>query len=110
MGYALNARVSVPAATTIDLFAGSTPIGSISFTGIPDPAFAAGFAASLVTCPSDRAILTFSNVGDAFAVDNVTFAGAVSHQGPTLILLSAGVFVLLFLRFYRRVQIKLSHY
>src|SRR5437016_3989565 len=42
-GYALRAEISVPAATTIELFAGSTPVGSISFTGIPDPTFTGGF-------------------------------------------------------------------
>src|SRR5437870_13575241 len=41
-GYALRAEIFVPAATTIDLFAGSTPVGSISFTGIPDPIFTGG--------------------------------------------------------------------
>src|SRR5437762_3732867 len=33
--YAINAQVSVPTATTIELFAGSTPVGNISFTGFP---------------------------------------------------------------------------
>jgi hypothetical protein len=40
-GYALNAEISIPAATSIELFAGSTPVG-ISFTGIPDPTFTGG--------------------------------------------------------------------
>ena len=31
-GYALNAAVSIPVATTIELFAGSAPVGSISFS------------------------------------------------------------------------------
>jgi hypothetical protein len=98
-GYAIAARESVPAATTIDLFAGSTPIGSISFTGIPDPTFTGGFAGVASNTAFDRAVLTFSNLGDAFAVDNVTFsANRVSDEGQTLILLSAGVSVLLFLR------------
>jgi hypothetical protein len=91
-GYALAVRESVPAATTIDLFAGSTPIGSISFTGIPDPKFTGGFAGVASDTPFDRAVLTFSDVGDAFAVDNVTFAAnRASDEGQTLILLSAGV-------------------
>jgi len=102
-GYALLAQVSVPAATTIDLFAGSTPIGSISFTGIPDPKFTGGFAGVASDTPFDRAVLTFSDVGDAFAVDNVTFAAnRASDEGQTLILLSAGVSVLLFVRARRR--------
>jgi len=63
--YALNAAVSIPVATTIELFAGSTPVGSISFTGIPDPIFTGGFAGVASDTPFDRAVLTFSDVGDA---------------------------------------------
>ncbi len=48
-GYAINADVSVLAATTIELFAGATPIGGISFTGIPDPFFTGVLPALLVT-------------------------------------------------------------
>jgi hypothetical protein len=102
-GYAIRAGISVPAATTIDLFAGSTPVGSIPFTGIPDPFFTGGFAGVASDTPFDRAVLTFSDVGDAFAVDNVTFsANKASDEGQTLILLSAGVSLLLFLRDRRR--------
>jgi len=102
-GYAINAEASVPAATTIELFAGATPIGSISFTGIPDPFFTGGFAGVASDTPFDRAVLTFSDVGDAFAVDNVTFsANKASDEGQTLILLSTGVSLLLFLHARRR--------
>ena len=102
-GYAIDAEISVPAATTIDLFAGSTPVGSISFAGIPDPIFTGGFAGVASDTPFDRAVLTFSDVSDAFAVDNVTFsANKASDEGQTLILLSAGVSFLLFLRARRR--------
>ena len=81
-GYAINAGVSVTAATTIELFAGATPLGSISFTGIPDPIFTWGFAGVASDTPFDRAVLTFSDVGDAFAVDNVTFsANKASDEG-----------------------------
>jgi hypothetical protein len=100
-GYALLAQVSVPAATIIDLFAGSTMIGGISFTGIPDPTFTGGFAGVASSTPFDRVVLTFSDLGDAFAVDNVTFAktvSTISDEGRTLILLSVGISVLLFLR------------
>src|SRR5437868_8896847 len=101
--YAINAQVSVPTATTIELFAGSTPVGDISFTWIPDPTFTGGFAGVASDTPFDRAILTFSNAGDAFAIDNVTFsANKASDEGQTLILLSAGVSLLLFLRGRRR--------
>jgi len=109
-GYAINAEVSVPAATTIELFAGSTPVGSISFTGIPDPIFSGGFAGVASDTPFDRAVLMFSDVGDAFAVDNVTFAAnTASDEGQTLILLSAGVSVLLFLR-ARRAASRFSYH
>jgi len=102
-GYAINTKISVPAATTISLFAGATPVGNISFTGIPDPVFAGGFAGVASDTPFDRAVLTFSDVGDAFAVDNVTFsANKASDEGRTLILLSGGVSLLLFLRARRR--------
>src|SRR5207253_1364391 len=77
-GYALLAEFPVPAATTIQLFAGSTPVGSISFAGSPDPTFAGGFAGVASDTPFDLAVLTFSNLGDAFAVDNVTFARRAS--------------------------------
>ena len=101
--YAINAQVSVPTATTIELFAGSTPVGNISFTGIPDPTFTGGFAGVASDAPFDRAIQTFSGLGDAFAVDNATFATTkASEEGQTLILLSAGVSVLLFLHTRRR--------
>ena len=85
-GYALNAEVSIPAATSIELFAASTPVGSISFTGTPDPTFTGGFAGVASDTPFDRAVLTFSDVGDTFAVDNVTFAAnRASDEEQTLI-------------------------
>ena len=56
-GYALNAEVSIPAATIIELFAGSTPAGSISFAGIPDPTFTGGFAGIATDTPFNRAVL-----------------------------------------------------
>jgi len=55
--YAINAQVSVPTATTIELFAGSTPVGSISFTGIPDPTFTEGFAGIATDTPFNRVVL-----------------------------------------------------
>jgi len=64
-GYALNAAVSIPVATTIELFARSAPVGSICFTGIPDPIFTGGYAGVASDTPFDRAVLTFSDVGDA---------------------------------------------
>ena len=97
-GYALRSENTVPAATTINLFAGITPIGSITFTGTPDPLFTGGFAGVASDTPFDRAVLAFSDIGDAFAVDNVTFASTVSEQEATLILFSTGIFAILCLR------------
>ena len=109
-GYALVPKVSISSATTIELFAGAAPIGSISFAGIPDPIFTGGFAGVASDTPFDRAGLTFSGVGEAFAVDNVTFgANRASDEGQTLILLSAGVSVLLFLR-ARRGESRFSYH
>jgi len=93
-GYAILAQVSIPAATTIELFAGSTSVGSIPFAGVASDT------------PFDRTVLTFSDVVDAFAVDNVTFAKTVSDEGRTLILLSVGIFVLFSLRVSHRVQFR----
>jgi hypothetical protein len=66
--------------------------------GIPDPTSTGGFAGVASNTPFDRAVLTFSNLGNAFAVDKVKFARTVSDEGRTLILLSVGIFVPLFLR------------
>jgi hypothetical protein len=108
-GYALAADVSISSATTIELFAGAAPVGSISFAGIPDPDLTGGFAGVASDTPFDRAVLTFSDVGDAFAVDNVTFgANRASDEGQTLILLSAGISILLFVR-ARRGQSRFSY-
>ena len=94
-GYGILAADSISAATTIRLFSGITPVGSIDFAGAPDPIFTGGFAGVGSTVPFDRAVLTFSTLGSAFAVDNVTFANTaanvVPEQGWTLILFATGV-------------------
>ena len=100
-GYAILVRSPVSAATTIQLFAGLTSVGSLDFAGSPDPEFAGGFAGLSSTEPFDRAVLTFSTLGEAFAVDNVTFATAVPEQEQTLILLAIGVFGLVSFYFRR---------
>ena len=46
-------------------------------------------------------MLTYSTLGEAFAVDNVTFATAVPEQEQTLILLAIGVFGLVSFYFRR---------
>jgi hypothetical protein len=65
---------------------------------LPGFPFTGGLAGVASHTPFDRAVLTFSDLGDAFAADNVTFAtDKASEEGQALILLSAGVSVLLFL-------------
>jgi hypothetical protein len=93
-GYALLAFGSIPAASTVELFAGSTSLGKLAFTGIPDPTFTGGFGGVASDLPFDKAILTFSNEGEAFAVDNITFAHTVTDEGESLILLFGGILVL----------------
>lgn len=56
-GYALLATDSVPAATSIQLFAGINPVGSMAFAGGPDPTFTGGFAGVASSVPFDRAVL-----------------------------------------------------
>jgi hypothetical protein len=100
-GYAILTKSPVSAATTIQLFAGLAPVGSLDFAGSPDPKFTGGFAGLSSTVPFDRAVLTFSTLGEGFAVDNVTFATTVPEQERTLILFAIGVFGLLSFYFRR---------
>jgi hypothetical protein len=74
-GYAILNTITVANATTIALFLGASPVGSLSYMGVPDPTFAGGFAGIQSTLPFDRVQLTFNSaVAPAFAVDNVRFA------------------------------------
>jgi len=73
-GYAVSSVLVVPDATTIALFMNTTNVGSLSFTGNPDPLFAGGFAGVQSTIPFNRVELTFNSAAaQAFAVDNITF-------------------------------------
>lgn len=96
-GFAILATEPVASATTLQLFAGQTPVGTMSFDGIPDPTFTGGFAGASSIVPFDRAVLTFSGLGDAFAVDNVTFANiaALAEKGSTLLMFLGGLLSLL---------------
>ena len=60
-GYAVLTTVAVANATTITLFNGATPVGSLSFYGALDPSFAGGFAGILSTLPFNKAELTFNS-------------------------------------------------
>jgi hypothetical protein len=97
-GCAVLSTVAVTNATTINLFNGATPVGSLSFSGVLAPNFAGGFAGISSALPFNRAQLTFNSVAaTAFAVDNVTFAEAASEPS-TILLVAAGMGVLLWRR------------
>jgi hypothetical protein len=109
-GYALNAAVSIPVATTIELFASSAPVGSISFTGTPDPIFTGGYGGVASDTPFDRAVLTFSDVGDALrSIMWPLLRTELRTKDRGVILLSAGVSVLLFRR-TRRGESRFSYH
>jgi hypothetical protein len=89
-GYAILASsATVANATTISLFSGTTPVGTLPYTAVPDPLFPGGFAGIESTIPFDRVALTFNSTQAlAFAVDNITFATAPSVPEPSTILLA----------------------
>src|SRR5262249_25384233 len=71
-GYAILSGAAVANATTIALFSGVTPVGSLSYNSTPDPLFSGGFAGIQSTIPFNRVQLTFNSVAaPAFALDNI---------------------------------------
>jgi hypothetical protein len=92
-GYALLSTFSIANATTIDLFSGTTNVGSLSFNAAPDPLFAGGFAGIQSTIPFNSARVTFSTTpGAAFAMDNIRTIGTVGVPEPsTFVLLVPGI-------------------
>lgn len=91
-GFAILTSGDVSDATSIELFSGLTSLGSLTFPGTSDPIFTGGFAAIRSTTPFDRAQLSFSGVGAAFAVDNIRFG--VPDSGSTLLSFAMAVAVL----------------
>lgn len=87
-GFAILSFGTVPVATTMSLFNGATPVGSLSFAGTPDPGFSGGFAGIQSTLPFNRVQVTFeSTMAPAFALDNIrTSAVAVPEPGSMLLL------------------------
>jgi len=89
-GYALLASGTIANATTISLFSGTTSVGSLSYSGAPDPAFTGGFAGIESTIPFDRVALTFESTQSlAFAVDNIRFVTVTNIPEPSTVLLAA---------------------
>jgi PEP-CTERM motif len=91
-GYAVLAVSNVVNATTISLFAGATPVGSLSYDAALDPVFAGGFAGIQSTLPFNRVQVTFnSSLAAAFALDNIRTTPAAVPEPASLLLISTGV-------------------
>ena len=104
-GYAVLSTGAVTAATTMSLFSGATPVGSLSYDGIPDPTFAGGFAGIASTIPFNSVRVTFNSVAaPAFALDNIRTAttAAPVPEPSTMLLVGAGIAGYLFVRRTRK--------
>lgn len=99
-GYALLATGTVAAGTTINLFNGTTNVGSLSYLATPDPDFPGGFAGISSTLPFDRVELTFNASAAAWAADN--FRVTAVPEPTTLGMFVLGICALL-MRQKRRV-------
>ena len=85
----MNASV-VPNATTISLFNGAVPVGTLSYSAAPDPQNSGGFAGILSTLSFNRAEITFDPVTvPAFHVDNIRTAAV--PEPASLLLLGSGI-------------------
>ena len=92
-GYAIFSIGTLPAATTISVFSGVTPLGSLPYTGVSDPFFTGGFAGIQSTIAFDRVQVTFnSGETQGFALDNLQFASV--PEPSTVWLLNIGVALL----------------
>jgi hypothetical protein len=92
-GYAVIALQTVPDAVTVTLFNGATNLGSLSYTGAPDPIFSGGFAGIANATPFDRVTLSFSSVARAYDFDNIRSVSVVPEPA-TLTLLGTGLLAL----------------
>ena len=83
-GYAEQSAGAVTAATTISLFSGATPVGALSYNGVPDPLFTGGFAGIESTIPFNSVRVTFNSVAaPAFALDNIRTATTTVPEPST---------------------------
>ena len=103
-GYAILSGSQVVNATTINLFNGATNVGSLSYNGVPDPAFTGGFAGIQSTIPFNIVQITFNSAAaPAFALDNIRTAnnGPTVPEPSTMLLVGTGIVCFGF-TFYRR--------
>ena len=73
-GFSILSAGPIASATTMSLFNGATAVGSLSFSGAPDPDFAGGFAGIQSTLDFNRVEVIFSDSAQAFALDNIRTA------------------------------------
>ena len=90
VGFGYSVFGSAPFDGTINLSSGQNPVGSLSFSGVPDPSNPGGFAGVFSTIPFDRVTVTFSPSILAYAVDNLRFATAAIPEPSSLVLMAIG--------------------
>jgi hypothetical protein len=102
-GYAVDIIAVVANATTISLFSGATPVGGLTYTGVPDPAFSGGFAGIESTIPFNIVRVTFNSVAaPAFALDDIRTATTATPEPSTILLIGTGITVFVFFRRTRK--------
>jgi hypothetical protein len=93
-GYAILTTSPVTNATTITIFNGATPLGTLSYNGVPDPNFTGGFAGIQSSILFNRVEINFNSVAaPAFALDNIRFANTATTvpEPASMLLLSTGL-------------------
>ena len=106
-GYALQGTGTILNGTTLSLFDGATPVGSLSFNAMPDLVVPGGFAGIRSTIPFNRVEVTFNSVSAAaFALDNIRRGPTVAAvpEPTTLVLLGTGVLSMMIRARARRIK------